>query len=134
MGRYSREERSKFERKKRKDGFSCPTVSLMSIISDEMRRELMKFFFFYPQTSFSTTAEKRRNDGFQLHFHVYDLILVYIHCISACQLVVDDTCFSCCKFNAHILISAFHGSDVSRRYSLGYESIHCVNYHILCNE
>jgi len=49
MGRYSREERSKFERKKRKDGFSCPTVSLMSIISDEMRRELMKFFFFTPR-------------------------------------------------------------------------------------
>ena len=28
MGRYGREERSKFEGKKRKDGFSCPTVSL----------------------------------------------------------------------------------------------------------
>ena len=27
MGRYGREERSKFEGKKRKDGFSCSTVS-----------------------------------------------------------------------------------------------------------
>jgi len=33
------------------------------------------------------------------------------------------------------LISVFHGSDVSRRYSLGHESIHRANYwYPLCSE
>ena len=59
-------------------------------------------------------------------------------CISACQLVVDDTCFS--RWNSMLtlylfLISVSHGSDVSRRYNLGHESIHRANYwYPLCSE
>jgi len=60
-------------------------------------------------------------------------------CISACQLVVvDDTCFS--SWNSMLPLhlcptSVFHGSDVSCRYSLGYESILRANYrNPLCSD